>query len=143
VKDSLKKMALIVLGSASTQIIAGDYNYKPGMWETTTKMEIKGAPPEMAAMMNIPDQTTRGCVKENDNQFEKDKDCKYENKRISAKKMHFNITCNKQGKVTKGKGEVNYSGKTTSGWFEIEVPGPSGPMTMKSTFTSKYIGACK
>ena len=137
-------VAAIVLGLSSTKIYAGDYNFKPGLWETTTTMEVKGVPVEMAAMMKMPPQTEQECIKENDLMFESDDECKYEKKRVSAKKLLVNITCTTPEGVAKGAGEVNFNGKTSSGWFEMDVPrGPSGPMKMKSIFNAKYLGACK
>lgn len=133
-----------VLGLVSTHIYAGDYNFKPGLWETTTTMKLKGVPAEMAAMMKVPPQTEQECIKNTDLMFESDKDCKYEQKRISAKKLLINVTCTTPGGVIKGAGEVNFNGKTSSGWFDMSIPqGPSGPMKMKNIFNAKYLGPCK
>lgn len=138
------KVAAIILGLASTQIYAGEYDFKPGLWETTTTMEVKGVPAEMAAMMKIPPQTEQECIKENDLMFVSDDECKYEKKRVSDKKLLLDITCTTPEGVIKGTGEINFNGKTSSGWFEMDIPqGPSGPMKMKSIFKAKYLGACK
>lgn len=137
-------VAAIVLELASTQIYAEEYNFEPGLWETTTTMEVKGVPAEMAAMMKIPPQTEQECIKENDLMFVSDEECKYEKKRVSAKQLLLNITCTTPEGVIKGTGEINFNGKTSSGWFEMDIPqGPSGPMKMKSIFKAKYLGACK
>ena len=137
-------VAAIVLGLASTQIYAGDYNYKPGLWETTTTLEVKGVPAEMAAMMKMPPQTERECIKEDDIWLKSDDECKYDKNRISSKKLLVNIICTTPEGATKGTGEINFNGKKSSGWFEMDVPqGPSGPMKIKSIFNAKYLGACK
>jgi hypothetical protein len=123
---------------------AGDYNFKPGLWESTTNMEIKGVPEQMAAMMKMPSHTEKSCVKENDLIFKTDSECTYERNRVNKNKMKITISCNTPQGITKGQGEISFNGKTSSGWFEMNVPnGPVGPMTMKSTFNSKYISACK
>ena len=76
--------------------------------------------------------------------FASDANCKYEKKRVSAQKLLVNITCTTPQGVSKGTGELNFNGKTSSGWFEMEVPqGPAGTMKMKSILKAKYIGACK
>lgn len=137
-------VAAIVTGLASTLIYAEDYDFEPGMWETTTTVEITGVPAEMAAMMNVPPQTKQDCVKKDDPIFASDDHCKYEKNRVSAQKLLVNMTCTTPEGVTKGTGEVNFNGKTSSGWFEMNMAqGPSGPMKMKTTFNSKYIGPCK
>lgn len=137
-------VAAIVLELVSTQIYAEEYNFEPGLWETTTTMEVKGVPAEMAAMMKIPPQTEQECIKESDLMFVSDDECKYEKKHVSDKQLLLNITCTTPEGEIKGKGEINFNGKTSSGWFEMDIPqGPSGPMQMKSIFNAKYLGACK
>jgi hypothetical protein len=137
-------VAAIFLGLASTQVYAGDYDFKPGLWETTTTMEVKGVPAQFAAMMKMPPQTEQECLKESDLMFKSDDECKFDRKRISAKKMLVNITCNTPEGITKGTGEINFNGNKSNGWFEMNVPqGPTGPMKMKSIYNAKYLGACK
>ncbi len=133
-----------VLGLVSIHIYAADYNFKPGLWETTTTVEFEGVPANMAAMMKVPSQTEQECIKSTELMFESDKKCKFEQKRVSANKILVDVTCTESKAVIKGKGEVNFNGKTTSGWFEMEVSqGPAGPMKIKNKFKGKYLGPCK
>lgn len=133
-----------VLGMASIQAHAGDYDFKPGLWKTTTTMEVKGVPAQFAAMMKMPPQTDQECLKESDLMFKTDDECKFERKRISANKMLVAIACNTPEGMTKGTGEINFNGEKSTGWFEMNVPrGPTGPMKMKSIYNAKYMGACK
>jgi hypothetical protein len=137
-------IAAISLGLISTQSYAADYDFKPGLWETTSTSEVTGAPAGMEKMMKLPSHTEQNCIKESDVLFESDDKCKYDKKRVSDKKLLVTITCTTKEGVIKGNGEVNFNGKTSSGWFEMNVPqGPSGQMKMKSTFHAKYLGACK
>lgn len=137
-------IATVFTGLTSLSSYAEDYNFKPGLWETTSTSEIKGIPEAMASMMKIPPQKDQDCIRENDPVFESDNECKYNKKRISANKMLLNVSCTTPEGETKGNGEINFNGKKTSGWFEMKIPqGPSGPMTMKNIFTAKYIGECK
>ncbi len=136
--------ATFVIGVASTHIYAGEYNFKPGLWETTTTIEVKGVPANMAAMMKVPPQTEQECIKSTDPIFESDEECKFKKTRVSANKILVDVTCTESEMVMKGKGEMNFNGKTTSGWFEMKVPqGPAGPMKMKNKFEGKYLGPCK
>ena len=134
----------IILGLASTLAFAGEYDFKPGFWETTTTMEVKGVPEQFAAMMKMPPQTEQECIKESDLMFKTDEGCKFDRKRISANKMLVTIICNTPEGITKGTGEINFNGDKSTGWFEMNVPkGPTGPMTMKSIYKAKYLRACK
>ena len=137
-------VVVIFLILASTQAHAGDYDFKPGLWETTATMEVKGVPAQFAAMMKMPPQTEQECIKESDLMFTNDDECKFDRKRISSKKMLVNITCNTPEGMTRGAGEIYFNGKKSSGWFEMNVPqGPAGPMKMMSRYKAKYLGACK
>lgn len=134
----------IFLGLASNPTFAGEYDFKPGLWETTMTMEIKGIPAQLAEMMKMPTQTRQECVQESDLMFKTDDECKFNRKRISANKMLVTIACKTPEGITKGAGEINFYGDKSTGWFEMNVPqGPAGPMTMKSLYQAKYLGACK
>lgn len=133
----------LILGLTSAQAYAGNYDFEPGLWETTTTMEVKGVPEQFAAMMKMPPQTEQECIKETDLLFTSDDECKFERTRINANKMLVNITCNTPEGITRGNGEIHFDGKKSNGWFEMNVPqGPAGPMTMKSIYHAKYLGGC-
>ncbi len=143
-KYLLSIIATLFLSLASMQLYAGSYDFKPGLWETTTTTEVKGVPEQFAQMMKMPPQTEQECIKESDLLFDADDECKYERERVSANKMLMKVTCDTPEGITKGKGEINFNGKKSNGWFEMNIPqGPTGPMKMKSIYVAKYIGACK
>jgi hypothetical protein len=132
------------MGLISLQVYADDYDFTPGLWESTVTMEFKGIPEQMAAMLKMPMKTELKCAAKEDFAVKPDDKCRYEKTRVSKNKMKINITCNTEEGVTKGTGEINFKSKSSSGWIEMSVNnGPMGPMTMKSTFNSKYMGACK
>jgi len=138
-------IAAITLGLISTQLYAADYNYKPGKWEITRTTEIKGVPTEFKAMMKVPPETTQECISDDNFIFAPNEgECKYEQNRVSSEKLRITFTCAESDGVIKGTGEVNFNGKTSSGWFKMNVEkSPFGPMKIKSNFKARYIGACK
>ena len=128
---------------------AADYNFKPGLWETTTTMEMKNRPAGMPGMPGMQAHTERHCVRESDSEVmpesvgPKDR-CKVKHQRVSRNKMLWTVRCDNEGVISEGKGEVVYSGTTSKGNFEMTMNGgPMGPMVMKHTFTSRRIGDCK
>ena len=134
----------IIPGLISLSVHADSYNFKAGLWETTTTMEVKGVPAEMAKMMQMPTQVDQDCVQKGEVMFESDKNCQYEKTRVSANKLLVKITCSTPEGITNGKGEVNFNGKTTNGFFAMNVPrGPFGPLLIKNTFKARYLGSCK
>ncbi len=135
---------VLAFSIVSINVNAKGYDFKAGLWETTTTMEFKGLPAEVAAKMKMPPQTSKQCLKAVDKMFESDNRCKYTKKKISAKKMQITFECTEAGKTMKGKGEATFSGNKFSSWTEIETPqGSGGTMTIKSNINAKYVGACK
>jgi len=125
---------------------ADEYNINPGMWETTSKMEVSGMPPEMAAMMQKPPRVEKECIKNRNYDFKPGKDtkgCSFQTKRQSSKKLTWEISCNGEAGNASGSGEANFNGDTVSGWFEMNMPGgPAGPVKLRHTYESKRIGSC-
>lgn len=127
-------------------VYAEEYNINPGMWETTSKMDVTGVPPELAAMMKKAPKVEKECVKTKSYDFDPGKQtqgCTIKSKKHSNNKLSWEMSCDSQGSQATGKGEVNFKGDTASGWIEIDMPsGPAGPMKMKHTFEGKRLGAC-
>lgn len=120
------------------------YNINPGMWETTYKMDVSGVPPQMAAMMQQP-KVERECVDAKIIDFtpgDMAKGCSYKSTRHSANKMSWDIECNTQGMTSTGHGEVNFNGNSATGWFEMNMQSPLGPMKIRNDFQAKRTGPC-
>ena len=121
------------------------YNVNPGMWETTYKVEVSGVPAEMAAMMRQQPKMERECVEAKIIDFtpgDMTEDCSYKATRHSANKMSWDIQCKGQGGDSTGHGEVNFNGNTATGWFEMNMQGPMGPMKIRNDFEGKRTGPC-
>ena len=132
----------IVLGGVAQ---AEEYNVNPGMWETTSKVKVTGVPPEMAAMMQKPVQVEKECVKDKSFDFDPAgdaKECTVKTNRISSEKLTWDITCSGGNGNATGRGEVNFNGDTVSGWFEMNMQGPTGPMKIHNSFEGKRVGSC-
>lgn len=133
----------------SSNLYAAQYNFKPGLWESTSKMEVSGVPEQYAPMFAKPPKVSKKCVTSEDANFNMEKEpqqqCTYNHNRVSADKMTFEVECNSKGSSMSGKGETNYHHTQVDGWFNMVVPqGPGGgPMTINTTYQSKYLGACK
>lgn len=124
---------------------AEEYNVNPGMWETTYKMEVSGVPPQMAEMMQEPPKVERECVKDNNIDFSPDdmaKECSFKTTRHNASKVSWDIQCQGQNGNSTGHGEVNFNGDSSSGWFEMKMQGPTGPMMIRNDFQGKRTGPC-
>lgn len=137
---------VLAMTVSSLSVQAEEYNINPGMWVTTSEMKVSGVPPEMAAMMQPPPKKERECIKDRKIDFKPEdmgEECDFKPTRHSASKVSWEMHCTgKDGSAT-GRGEMNFNGDTTSGWFEMNMQGgPMGPMKMRNTFQGKRIGPC-
>jgi hypothetical protein len=145
----LKGMITLVLTFATTGLIpaVGEeaYNVNPGMWETSYKVKVTGVPAEMAAMMQQQPKAERECVEAKIIDFtpgDMTEGCSYKATRHSANKMSWDIECKVQGANSTGHGEVNFNGNSATGWFEMNMQGPMGPMKIRNDFEGKRTGPC-
>lgn len=145
----LKRIITIVITFVitvfATAIAAEAYNVNPGMWETTYKVKVSGVPAEMAAMMQQQPEMERECVEARIIDFtpgDMAQGCSYKSTRHSANKMSWDIECKAQGVNSTGHGEVNFNGNSATGWFEMNMQGPMGPMKIRNDFEGKRTGPC-
>ena len=135
----------MAVGIYGGTVHAEEVNINPGMWETTSKMEVTGMPPEMAAMMQKPPKVEKDCVKDKNYNFDPRggaKGCDIKTSHQSSKKLSWDIKCSAEGGNASGRGEAEFKGNTMSGWFEMNMQGPAGPMKMRHTFEGKRLGSC-
>ena len=113
-------------------------NYKEGLWEITTTMNMPGMPKEMMRPMKhqvcmtkqnaVPQQKEKG-----------EQQCKMTDQKTVGNKVFWTMTC-KNGTVSNG--EIAYS-KTTFDGSQTTTTSQGGKlMTVKSTMSGKYLGPC-
>ena len=145
--NTVRRMSItgtFVLVGLSLPVSAADYDFKPGLWQTTAITKMTGVPEEMSAMLQMPPQTDQQCLTQDDLLFESDKECQFDKQRLSANKVTLTVACSTDNGPVQGNGEINFHGTTATGWFSIKMPeGPVGPFTMKTTFDGKYLGPCQ
>lgn len=138
---------------ASAHLYAESYDFKPGLWETTSTIEIIeiDAPPEIQKMMrsmsNKTVNTETECIENLDSIFDSEPDdveeCKTTMKHISSNKMSVETLCTGPDGVSKVAGEINLNGETFTSSFEMVTNENSMKMKMKILGNGKYIGACE
>ena len=137
----------------SAPLYAEKYDFKPGLWETTSTIEIidVDAPPEVKKMMQSMSNTTNNveteCIKDLDSMFDSEPDdveeCKTTMKHISTSKISVETVCTEVEGTSKVVGDINLNGKTFTSLFESTTSNNAMKMKMKITGKGKYIGGCK
>jgi hypothetical protein len=113
---------------------------KEGLWEFTTKVEIKGMPKTMPAT------TFRQCVtKSNPVPQNKDKnyDCKITSQKFSGNTVSYAMECKGSQGMMQTTGKTTYTGNTMEGDSTTVFKIKGQPqMQMANKMKGKYIGPC-
>jgi len=148
-----QKVLLTGLILLSNQLYAESYDFKRGLWKTTTTSKVVeiDAPPEIKKMMQhlsqMPVATETECINSISSLFDAElgdtEECKTIANRVSSNKMTFEVLCTGEDGTSKGIGEINLKG--TSFTSSVVVASVNGPVKMKLKLVGdgKYIGACE
>jgi hypothetical protein len=126
-------VSLIWVVSASAEI-------KYGLWEITTKMEIKGMPGQM------PPVTVRNCTTKSDpvpKSSTKGSECKTKDFKQSGDTITYTIECTGKNSVTLTSGKMTYKENSFDGTSTTTTKTKGQPeMQMTTKMSGKYIGPC-
>ncbi|MBV8657436.1 MAG: DUF3617 domain-containing protein [Burkholderiales bacterium] len=166
----MKHIALGIMLAASTMALADAIKVKPGLWETTLTRQvvdgqdmtrqIEAMTKQMAAaslQSMTPEQrkqfkgamdNKRACVSpamaaDYVAWVEHNGMCKVTTKpSLMGSTVHYALSCNQQGRVTTGTGDVTFSGDNATTHMEmVSNDAASGKHTVQVDMTSRYLGA--
>lgn len=118
---------------------AAAVNMTPGLWEITSKMEMKNMP------FAIPPTTFTQCLTESDLVPKSDataSDCRISNLKVQGDTVSYAMECLADGNKTVSNGTLTYRGTTMEGSMQFEVSGEQQAQ-MTTTFSGKRLGPCK
>lgn len=134
-------LALVWCGWAN----AADVNMKDGLWEITTKTEMKGMPG------NIPPTTMKQCLTKKDNvpqqkpQGQAAKpNCKMVDNKVSGNTVTWTSVCTEKDGTMESKGTMTYKGEAFDGTTVMTMKDKSGKTTnqITSKMNGKRVGPC-
>jgi hypothetical protein len=111
---------------------SSDDNFKEGKWSITTKTEIEGS----TAL--IPARTSEHCLSAEDRipmRHDSQSGCTLLKQRVEGDTVSWQYEC----AVSKGEGNVTYSGESLSGKMHMQM----NALSITSTMTGEYIGPCE
>ena len=114
--------------------------FKDGLWEITSQVEIKGMPQQM------PPNTFRQCITQNDpvpkNQ-DKNYECKTTSQKIVGNTINYTAECKGPEGLLLTSGKNTYTGSMMDGSATTRFKMKGQPeMQMNSKMKGKYIGTC-
>lgn len=119
---------------------AAEPNMKDGLWEITTKMEMKGMPG------NIPPSVTKQCLTKKDSVpqgKEKNPNCKMTDQKVSGNTVTWTMVCKEKEGTVESKGSITYKGDTFDGTTTTVIKDKTRKAQQFSTkMSGKRLGPC-
>ena len=120
---------------------AADPNMKDGLWEITTKTEMKGIPGK------IPPTTMKQCLTKKDSIPQEDKgknpNCKMTENKVSGDTVTWTMLCKEKDGTMENKGQMTYKGDTFDGKSVMTMKDKAGKaQVITSKMTGKRLGPC-
>ena len=112
--------------------------FKEGLWEITTQVEIKGMPP-------MPPNTISQCITKKDpvpQTNDKNYDCRITDQKISGDTVQYTVECKGKEGEMKTSGTSTYTGTSMKGTATTVFKMEGQEMQMESKTTGKYVGNC-
>jgi hypothetical protein len=135
-----KKLFVLAILVSLIWIVNASAEIKYGLWEITTKMEIKGMPAQM------PPMSMRQCTTKNDavpKSATKGSECKTKDHKVSGDTVTYTIECTGQNSVTLTSGKMIYKENTFDGTSTTTTKTTGQPERQMTTkMSGKYLGPC-
>jgi len=129
-------LSILFAGSARAE-------FKEGLWEITTKLELKGMPGLPGSM---PPVTFRQCITKNDaipKNTDKNYDCKTINQKVTGNTVSYLVECKGREGTMRTNGTATYAANSMTGSSTTVIKTQGQPeMQMTSKITGKYVGPC-
>ena len=119
--------------------IAGQ-EIKEGRWDVTTSIEMSGMPVELPPVTHSQCITKENLVPDTKQQHG---DCVISHSQVNSNTVSWTVTCETNEGTMTGNGEIIYQSDSFKGGLNMELNSPQGVMTMASTMTGQYKGACE
>jgi hypothetical protein len=116
---------------------------KEGLWQITTKSEMKGM------SMQIPATTMKQCMTKKDMTPKPEKqpngqECVTKDQKVSGDTVTYAMECKSANSTTVQNGKMTYKGESFDGATDTTIKTKGQPeMRMTSTMSGKYLGPCQ
>ncbi len=124
---------------AISQVIMAEPNFKEGLWEITSTMNMANLP------ISLPGTTVNQCITHKDfvpQSSQKRGDCQVDHK-ADGNEVTWHANCKMKEGQMQGDGKITYQKETFSGEFVSEIANSKmGTMKMTIEMKGRHVGAC-
>jgi Protein of unknown function (DUF3617) len=135
-----KKLIFLTIFVSLIWVAGASAEIKDGLWEITTKVQMKGVPAQMPATI------VKQCVTKNNpvpQSTAKNYECKTKNHSVSGNIVTYTVECTGKNSTVLTIGETTYKGNTFDGTSTTTVKTKGQPdMQINNKISGKYIGPC-
>jgi hypothetical protein len=135
-----KKLIILAILVSLVWVAGASAEIKDGLWEITTKIEMKGVPAQMPA------STVRQCITKNNPVPQADNkgyQCKTKDHNVSGDTVTYTIECTGKDSVVLTSGKTTYKGNMFDGTSTTNIKTKGQPeIQMTNKISGKYIGPC-
>ncbi len=131
---------VLILVVAFIALPAWGVDLKPGKYQITTKMTMKGMPGMM------PPQTFTQCMTEQDLVPKSSADeggCEVKDMKTKGDTLTYNMECNQDGRSVMSSGKMTYHGDSFEGTSEVTMGPEAGGMVLSSEISGTRLGDCQ
>jgi hypothetical protein len=136
-----KKLIVLAILFSLIWVAGASAEIKDGLWEITTKVEMKGIPAQMPAT------TVKQCITKSNpvpQSDAKNYECKTKDHSVSGNTVTYIVECTGKNSAMLTIGETTYKGNTFDGTSTTTVKTKGQPdMQINNKISGKYIGPCK
>jgi len=133
-------IAIVTALACSVGAYAAEPNIQDGLWEITSKTEMKGIPAQ------FPPVVMKQCLTKQDKvpqAKDASSNCKMTDQKISGNTVTWTMVCKEQGSTTESKGRIAYKGNSFDGVTNTIIKDKSGnTQEMITKMSGKRLGPC-
>lgn len=140
----MRKYFLLLSLLVFSATASADPDMRDGLWEITTRTEIKGLPAD--SMPPNMTHTMKQCMTKQQavpSQPEKNPACKLLNSKVDGNTVSWIMQCRNPEGTVDSTGRITYSGNTFAGEMRVDTSGGKQKMNMVQKMSGRRIGDCK
>ncbi|WP_028584867.1 DUF3617 domain-containing protein [Desulfogranum mediterraneum] len=128
--------------STIPMLLASEFSMQSGKWEFSHTLKMSSLPQpvvEVSSECITPEEASQDPLAD----FVDGGNCTISKRKVDGDRISFELECREEGIISRGKGELRGQGNTVSGFVEMTMDNPGGPMKVSTRWQGKRLGSCQ